>query len=799
MDRAKEVTRQSPQSGCRIGCTNVGGVRPALLTFGVLVCVIVAFFWPLFTGRYWLPRGGGDLVSFLWPMYRFAARSIRTGVIPLWNPHLYSGAPFAADNQSGLFYPINLLLFLVYGEPSYLVMEALVVFHILLAGMGMLWLLRDLTLEWPSALFGAIAFALSDVFVTHIGNLNLNATAAWLPLLMLLTRRAYLLRNAEWAVGAGVVLAIAALAGHAQMLLMLVFAWCIYLMIRWVANLRCGWKGVLCTLGLATLILVIGMGGAALMLLPARELMTHTGRSHLPYADASQYSLPWRALIGLIAPGFYGRGVHSFWGEWERVEVGYLGVSAFALALLGAGLTVRSSLARMYPQKDVQAVLVFFVVLVPLAFALALGRYTPLYYWLYLGVPGFSHIRAPARFVLLGDFGLAGLAAYALDQFQRDRVGPRFRRCVGMAGCVTACLCLAAGLLAAHEVPAERLGQARLSIVVAALLFMLTGMLVLVLPARRIGWVLASVLAVELIALGSTIEVEENDPTRGFGHSGIVEFLRSNAGLYRIDGSAGAWQPSAALVHGLYDIGGVYNPLALAPYEAYRWAVGGRNSTLYDLLGVRYVIRDKGRALGNERMRLAYEGDADLDVYQNVAALPRAFLVYRALVVPDHASAWEVIHSQGFDPLRIVVLESQPVATCGLTGWVNGVEPPFPGQAEFTRYEVNNVEISVNAPVNAFLFVSDVYYPGWRAYVDGRLAPLLRADYIFRAVPVPPGVHVVRMAFTPQTWQIGLAVSGITWGGVSLWAGVKIGRWLKRSMAARGRRKRAMFLGDIPM
>ncbi|TET99513.1 MAG: hypothetical protein E3J29_02630, partial [Dehalococcoidia bacterium] len=115
-----------------------------LTSLALLALIAVAFFWPLVFAGQWIPRGGGDLVSFLWPMYRFAARSLRAGVIPLWNPYLYSGAPFVADNQSGVFYPINLLTFALFGEPSYGTMEALGVFHVWLAGVNMFALARGL-------------------------------------------------------------------------------------------------------------------------------------------------------------------------------------------------------------------------------------------------------------------------------------------------------------------------------------------------------------------------------------------------------------------------------------------------------------------------------------------------------------------------------------------------------------------------------------------------------------------------------------------------------------------------------
>jgi hypothetical protein len=311
-----------------------------IIALVLLALVVLAFFWPLILAGQWIPRGGGDLVSFLWPMYRFAARSLRAGVVPLWNPHLYSGAPFVADNQSGVFYPVNLLAFALFGEPSYGVMEALVVFHVWLAGAGLFAMARGMGLGRPAALVGGVAFALSDLFVTHVGNLNLNATAAWLPWLLLLTHRALTGGGAGWAAGAGAVLAVAALAGHGQMLLFLALTFVLYLLYRLAVDWRRSPRRALRTLrplrtlGLAALIVAIGVGGAALMLLPAYEMAGHTGRGGLPYEEATRYSLPPQALIGLLAPDFYGRGPVRFWAPWDRVEVGYAGVATVVLAVL---------------------------------------------------------------------------------------------------------------------------------------------------------------------------------------------------------------------------------------------------------------------------------------------------------------------------------------------------------------------------------------------------------------------------------------------------------------------------------
>ncbi len=735
----------------------------------LLTLAVVAFFWPLIFAGCWLPRGGGDLVSFLWPMYRFAARSLRSGVVPLWNPHLHSGAPFIADNQSGVFYPINLLTFALAGPPSYRVMELLVALHIWIAAIGMFVLLRSLRLRRSAAVLGALSFALSDLFVTHLGNLNLNATAAWLPLLLCAAHRALSERRVEWAAGAGGVLAVAALAGHAQMLLFIALALGLLVLCHLIRDaLRGAGPGrALGSVGLALIILAIGLGGAALTLLPAWQMAQHTGRGHLPYAEATRYSLPPRALVGLVVPGFYGRGAARFWGSWERVEVGYAGVVTLPLAALGVlfALSRRPpasvSRSRTSPVATAQrpVCLLFFTLLVPLGFLLAMGRHTPLYRLLYRLVPTFDQIRAPARLVLLGDLGLAAMAAHGLDRLVALRASHRWHALVALAVITAAVLVLIIGLPQARLLPLpDRIEATTRSVVVAGSLLALTGLLLGLVGYRpRARWLFPLLLALDLVLVGSTVEIEPNDPTLGFHHPGVVAFLKDDPTLFRIDDAAAAWQPDAALVHGLYDIAGVYNPLSLAPYEAYRWAVGGPGSPLYNLLGVKYVLTDSGAHPGSEDLVPVYAGQA-VDVHLNPNALPRALIVTQADVVSDHADAWAAIHDPTFDPSQVVVLEQGGTPIAPTDAGTQG-----PKRVSFLHYGLNRLRLRVESGQGGWLVLSDVFYPGWRATVAGEPTPVLRANYTFRAVSVPAGGHPVEMWFAPRTWYVGLGISLGTW------------------------------------
>ena len=178
-----------------------------LLALLILALAVLLFFWPVVWGRAWIPKGGGDSVSFIYPMYRFAAQSFWSGTVPLWNPFQYAGSSFIGDNQSGIFYPFNLILFLLKPDFSYRAIEGLVLWHFFFAGAAMyfcLRLLRPKEAIWrPAALVGGLAFMFSGVFITHIGNLNLIAVASWLPLAFLGLHRAVIAMEKKQALRLG--------------------------------------------------------------------------------------------------------------------------------------------------------------------------------------------------------------------------------------------------------------------------------------------------------------------------------------------------------------------------------------------------------------------------------------------------------------------------------------------------------------------------------------------------------------------------------------------------------------------
>lgn len=733
-------------------------LRQALLAGAVLALATAAFFWQILFTTAWMPAGGGDLAPFLYPNYHFAAQTLRQGIIPLWNPHLYSGLPFAADAQSGLFYPVNLAVFLLTPNLTLKTLEYLAIFHFWLAGFGMYLFLRhgpQLNLRPLAALTGAIAFEFSDLFIVHFGNLNMIAVAAWLPLILLTFQLAIANRRGGYALASGALLAIASLAGHVQITLFILLALGLYALWEFWGDKN--HRGAAVRYLLLTGLITVGL--SALWLLPTLEMSRHTLRASLSYADAAAYSLNPAQLIGLLIPNYFGRDPALHWGPFSRVETGYIGVLTLLLAVIALAL-----------RADRQTR--FMALLAGMSFLLALGDNAILHGWLSLS-PGFGQFRAPARYILLLDFALATLAAGGLNHLLTpltEAAGKTFGAVLRaltwiLGGLTVVSLPLAYyALLVTQDRNAEifRRAQAAATGVVTFAGLVAAGLILLHLAQRgrvkgtALGLSALILIGLDLFSLGANVDVGHADPTGGFNHPAALAFLRENSGLNRVEVTTDVWhlwQPDTALLNGLYDAWGLYNPLTLANTTRYWQEAVPRSSPAYNLLGIKYIVAGKGGAPADGNIVPVFDADPDINIYLNLSALPRLLFVHRAVKVDSAEAALAALKAPDFDATATVILEDCPATETTVNGSAS---------IALQEYGLHAVQAGVNTTAPGYLFLADAWYPGWRATVDGQPTPVCRANYAFRAVPVPAGEHQIRLTFEPLSWKIGLGISGLT-------------------------------------
>jgi hypothetical protein len=159
------------------------------------------------------------------------------------------------------------------------------------------------------------------------------------------------------------------------------------------------------------------------------------------------------------------------------------------------------------------------------------------------------------------------------------------------------------------------------------------------------------------------------------------------------------------------------------------------------------------------RFRLAHSGD--VKIYENLDALPIAFVARDVAPVPDDDTALAAMKSPAYDPGSTVVLSQVGgVSGRGEAGRGESYECGTGGpEVRLARREPELIEMAVNLCESAYLVVSSAWYPGWEATVDGRPVAVQRANLFFGAVPLDAGHHEVVYAFQPKSLRIGAAVS----------------------------------------
>ena len=785
-----------------------------LLYATLLAAIFLAFFWRTVSGTIFRPGGGGDLASFLFPIYRFAAHALSQGRLPLWNPHLYGGAPFIGDIQSGFLYPPNLLLFLLNPSFDYHWMQLLGIGHLWWAGLGVYTLARTLGCSPPAALLAGVAFGLSDHLFIRTGNLNLIAVLSWAGWILAACHLALTRSSLVWAGWAAALFAIANYAGHAHSSYYLGMAVGIYsagvLGIRYWESLaaeppRTASRQLLINLQYPLTVFVLAALLSAPILLPAFEMLPFTHRAAFDYQDSSKYSLPpGPALVGLFTPGFFGRGPGEYWGSPDRVEMPYAGLVTLLLAAAALLLPMPPKWRRLLP----------WIALALFAFVVALGRYTPVHGWLTQILPVYDSLRAPARAIVLWALTIAVLAAIGLDALleglkrQKGNTLPspfalyfsfvRFGVPALPLVLVPLIFVTTPVLQGGGDDALRRASTAGQAVLLATSVWLATWLLMTLYRRKRLtGGILAGLLLilllVEYTVAGANIDISKNDPTRGFEHPEIVSFLRGNAPnvrrqpltdpqstpplashLFRIDARTGIydlWQPNTAAMAGFWDVWGVYNPLTLTHWEGLWENNPGRHTRIYDMYNVRFVIVRDGTPL-DEQYTLAYDAPGPLAVYRNPDPLPRAWLVPTAQVLADEEAVLAALKQPSFEPLHVVVMAQQYDL---LPDSAASAEPPssrLDGPVSILSHSDNEIVMAVHAQKAGYLVLSEVWFPGWLATVNGEPAPVWRANYTLRALPVPAGELQIRLWYAPDSWRRGLLLFGVGFlflAGLSLW------------------------------
>ncbi len=765
-------------------------IGPVRLTAATVLVLVAVLHWPVFAQRLlvtpagmhhamWPWRGNlektaasaapvlrenpalSDLLFEVYPWQLHITRTLSAGTIPLWNPHSYCGAPFLGNAQSAVLFPLHWPVWVI---PSMHVFTAALLGKIALAAIFMAIFLRGLGLSAIPCAAGAVSFALCGFMTSWLGYAHTNA-AIFLPLLLHATRTLARSPGANGFLLLTFAGAAQYLGGHPETSLHILGASFVYLL--W--NLRASERPLL-SAGLYLTGAILGFTMAAVHLFPFVEYLLRSEalavRAAGPGVDPA---IPVESLVAWILPGMYGRPETFTWQgpvPFQAV-VGYAGAGLLLCALLPASRVAQPAFFRT------------------LAAACALVVYGPPIIRSTLRHVPIVGISSNNRLLLVIGFALAVLGASGLEAIlKRDGSGPTGRGAtLTRLGAGAAALLLAIAVFRGRD-PAGARWAAAVVIGVAVL-----AALALVRP-RHAGIYAAGALLVVCMDLGLFAWGfnPHADPDHLFPATPLTDYLRQDAAADMVRGGrmmtiGWVMRPETHMVFRLHSIEG-YDAMENRPYRRMieRAQIASIHRTglvpdgarpLLDLLGLRYLVTPPGGVVGAEAMTLAYEGPDGRD-FVNERARPRFAFVSSARALSGSEDPLALLASRDVDVSQVVLLEDAPGTPAGGAGATRAGAPVV----TLERATSETLIVSVKAHREpGWLVVADAWYPGWEARVNGAAAPVLKANGVFRAVPIPSDDVEVTMRYRPGSFRAGLWVSTL-----SLLATLAVGiaRWGRR-------------------
>ncbi len=716
----------------------------------LLAALVVIYFHKILLGEAFLWE---DFLYQWYPFRQFAASSMAQGEIPLWNPYNFNGMPFLADIQTQVFYlPLTVLALLARdGRLGVLWLEAVNILHYLIAGAGMFYLAKSFKLRQIPALTAAVAYTFSGFMVTHAIHQIIITLVCWYPWILLLLRRSLDEQSWRWVFVGGLLLGHTFFAGFPQLSLFLYLFLGVYVLFELLT--RYGLRGLgtrpaLIMTGKALTMVLLSIGIMMIQLLPTLELSKLSVRAEITYEKSTEGSLAWSQLLTLVFPKLFGTadahgynywGPGTYWYYWETCI--YVGILPFFLTLLSI------------PGARRNKYIPFFLGYVVFAALYALGGNFVLQKFFFEYVPLFSTFRNPARMTVFVAFGTALLSAFTLQRLLYEPRTARENRLLRVvlfssigAGVLLWAL-IASGSLSGSLsfMTRPEIGSVVRRETQISLIFILTSGAVLFwlfvgrkhTPRIALGAVV--VLFLDLFVFGGNHNTSPVNPEEYFARADpIIRFLRSDPEIFRVNTRTRGgmiMDRNQGMVDQIFTMEG-YTPLVLQ--RAYPPVASSEQ--MYDLLNVKYVTR-------------AVEGASRLALEPNPTYLPRAFMVYALHVVASEQELLAYLKSDTFNHRTTAVVEHDP----GVTLPQLQEEPTW--RARVTAYRNNALSVDVETSHDGFLVLSEIWYPGWKAYLDGREIDMYRTDYNLRGLFVPKGRHAMEMRFEPVPFARGMMVT----------------------------------------
>lgn len=739
----------------------------AALTYALATFTLA---WPALIGQFLVnPRSDQYIGGF--PVRDFAAQMMRsTGDIPLWNPYLFGGMPYVASMNGDMFYPTFLLRLLL---PVDVGMTWGFVVHLFLAGFITYWFLRSTRLSFAAALVGGLAYMMSGQVASlasagHDGKLFI---AALFPLMLLCLT--WGIRDAKpWAWGVlALVSGLGVLSPHPQLyqyMLLGASAWA--LLLAFDKDNGLALRTAYTRLGLGLVAILVGWAIGAIQFAPVLEYIDWSPRSGgKGWEHAVSYSMPPEELINTYLPQFSGI-LDDYWGRnYIHFHSEYIGASVLLLAGAGFGWGRR---------KDSR----FWLGVLVVGVLWSLGGFTPFYHLVYAIVPGATYFRAPSTFFFIPMFAVAVFTARGIERLLSAGLGNRYLVGWAIGGAAITVLAMS-GMLremfigAAHpahlDVFHDPSVQQQISMgAVRSLMFLLVTIGIVIAVGRQMVSRTVALVAVAAILVIDLWSVERlywrfsAPASEIYASDAIIDRIKGQPSPGRVMSLLVRNAPAgrdaflggdAYMIHGIRLATG-YHGNQIGRYDL---LVGAQanwfNPVFWQLANVHWFIYNDSTPITPDLTRVMgpviNAAGTPTWLFRVAGENPLAWVVPARMKQPDEV-AEQALTDPRF-PVKSVILfppdapvEGQELTEAPAALAIRTAVPTYaPGHMV--------IELSEPAPAGATLAVSENYYPGWTATIDGQPGAVHRANLSLMGVPLPEGARRVELTFASARYELG--------------------------------------------
>ncbi len=671
-----------------------------------------------------------DIVGQIYPWRFFSINELKQIEIPFWNPYSFSGSPHLANYQSAPFSPFNFLFFLPI--PFIDAWSILVLLQPLIAAFFAYILMREFKISRTGSLITGVTFMFSGFMVVWMAYGTMALAISFLPLALFSIEKFYSTKKLKFLFLLSLTIPFSFFSGHFQTSLYFLIFTLLFLIFKVLQTKNK--KNTVYVL----LSIILGLIISLIQILPSMEFYLHSVRSEIFIRGGG---IPLNYLVTMFSPDFFGNPVtrndwYGFYAEWSS----FVGIIPLLLSFFAVIGKKRMSL--------------FFVFSAFLFLLLAVE--SPIINLIsFLKIPVLSTSN-PTRIIILFSFSVSVLAGFGFDNLKSLILERRIKKIITPFTLIGVLfLFIWISLFLIRLLPSDKLLIAERNLFLPTIIFLLTT-LVVFLSFRYKKLVLILSFYLLLVASFDSFRFAQKwmpfDP-KGlvFANVPIISEMKKNIGNGRYFGNLGDQVTS---FYGLSSIEG-YDPLYIQRYGEFITSAGSGKFTeaqrsvvkidrrskytnrALDLLGVNLIFHPIADTNQNwaypvwedmSRFSLVYQDDK-FQLFKNNLALNRAELFYDYEIIKDKDEIIKRFYEKDFTFRTKLILEEDPKITLKSGS----------GSAKMVDYSPNKVIIEVTTDQRAFLFLSDNFYPRWKAKVNGSASKIYRADYNFRAVLVPQG------------------------------------------------------------